>query len=293
VLCWPAFPLAPPPPPPVARLCSAASPLLWRGLTSHPRASSASAPRLPDADQARRTVPGRRRHLPVPVQGASVHARVSDRAGSPGARGGAPVRVAFRQQNCVGTRISWISRLNGWPARSPADASTTPSRVTPHSSGPMWVATPSSQWTFTTYSWPVSRRTPLPTTSGHHARTGRPIFGVASCGLDLAVKTSDHSWGRQQRAYDPIPQPSWQHPGGWAPGQKGRSADAMLPLTPQAARGVPRRRPAGRPGSTASCGPKSSGSAGTPYSASGPPRHDCPLGGNSCRARRAPRWPGR
>ena len=26
--------------------------------------------------------------------------------------------------------------------------------------GPMWLATPSSQWTFTTYSLPVSRRTP-------------------------------------------------------------------------------------------------------------------------------------
>ena len=28
-----------------------------------------------------------------------------------------------------------------------------------HGSGPMWFATPSSQWTFTTYSLPVSRRT--------------------------------------------------------------------------------------------------------------------------------------
>ena len=43
---------APPPPLPVARPCSAASLLLWRSLTSHARASSASVPHLPDADQS-------------------------------------------------------------------------------------------------------------------------------------------------------------------------------------------------------------------------------------------------
>ena len=36
-----------------------------------------------------------------------------------------------------------------------------PSRTTAHGSGPMWIATPSSQWTCTTYSLPVSRRTPI------------------------------------------------------------------------------------------------------------------------------------
>src|SRR5271154_1549622 len=44
-------PLAPPTPLPVARLCSSASQLLWRGQTSHDRRSSATAPHLPDADQ--------------------------------------------------------------------------------------------------------------------------------------------------------------------------------------------------------------------------------------------------
>src|SRR5262249_23687657 len=48
---WPP-PFAPPPPLPVARHCSAASLLLWRSLTSHARASSASVPHLPDADQS-------------------------------------------------------------------------------------------------------------------------------------------------------------------------------------------------------------------------------------------------
>src|SRR5437870_89031 len=42
---------------------------------------------------------------------------------------------------------------------SPADASSLPSRPATHGSGPMWIATPSSQWTCTTYSLPVSRRT--------------------------------------------------------------------------------------------------------------------------------------
>ena len=44
-------PFAPSLPLPVPRFCSATSSLLWRGLTSHARASSASAPRLPDAGQ--------------------------------------------------------------------------------------------------------------------------------------------------------------------------------------------------------------------------------------------------
>src|ERR1700761_935061 len=54
VLCWFAF--LPVPAlrstgsSPVARLCSLASLLLWRDQTSRVRASSASTPRLPDAD---------------------------------------------------------------------------------------------------------------------------------------------------------------------------------------------------------------------------------------------------
>ena len=45
-------PLAPPAPPPVARLRSSASQQLMAGLTSHARSSSATAPRLPDADRS-------------------------------------------------------------------------------------------------------------------------------------------------------------------------------------------------------------------------------------------------
>jgi len=52
-------------------------------------------------------------------------------------------RVAFRFGNIVGTRDNALSRLNGQPARSPADASPNPSRGTAHGSGPVWIATPS------------------------------------------------------------------------------------------------------------------------------------------------------
>src|SRR3954462_2329495 len=51
-----------------------------------------------------------------------------------------------------------LSRLDGWPARSPADASPLASRPDTHGSGPTWIATPSYR-TLTDYSWPVSRRT--------------------------------------------------------------------------------------------------------------------------------------
>ena len=52
-----------------------------------------------------------------------------------------------------------LSRLDGQPARSPADASPTPSRMPAHGLGPMWFAIPSSSGTCTPYSLPVSRRT--------------------------------------------------------------------------------------------------------------------------------------
>ncbi len=56
-------------------------------------------------------------------------------------------------------RMKAISRLNGWPMRSPVNASPVSSRAPAHDSGPMWLAAPSSLWTFTTCSLPVSRRT--------------------------------------------------------------------------------------------------------------------------------------
>ena len=93
--------------------------------------------------------------------------------GRSGACESAPARVAFRLWNGVGTRDKDLSRLNGWPARSPTDASPAPSRVPAHGSGPMRFATPSSQRTFTVYSLPVSRRTPQ-----IHSLCGRRIFST-------------------------------------------------------------------------------------------------------------------
>src|SRR5258708_9597391 len=65
--------------------------------------------------------------------------------GRPNARDDAPRRVAFHDLHGVGTQNRKLSRLNGWPMRSPVNASLRPSRVTAHDSGPMWIATPSSQ----------------------------------------------------------------------------------------------------------------------------------------------------
>ena len=66
----------------IAPLCSSTSQLLRRSLTSRARASSATAPRLPDADR-NGIAAGQTRDLPVPVQEASARARFSDHAGLP------------------------------------------------------------------------------------------------------------------------------------------------------------------------------------------------------------------
>ena len=42
---------------------------------------------------------------------------------------------AFRSVNDVGIRNKYLSRLNGWPMRTPADASDLPSRTSTHGSG--------------------------------------------------------------------------------------------------------------------------------------------------------------
>src|SRR5262249_50765826 len=78
--------------------------------------------------------------------------------GRPDARAVAPGCVAFRHLHSVGTQNETLSRLNGWPMRSPVNASPWPSPAAAHDSGPMWIATPSSQGTCTLYSLPVSRR---------------------------------------------------------------------------------------------------------------------------------------
>ena len=52
-------------------------------------------------------------------------------------RDNAAPRIAFQVRNPVGVRNLLLSRLNGQPAQSPADASPCPSRNTTHGSGAM------------------------------------------------------------------------------------------------------------------------------------------------------------
>src|SRR5262245_61169647 len=66
---------------------------------------------------------GRSRDLPVPTRGASVMPGSQTTPSSAGNRNIATADFAFRQVNHVGTRIYTVSRLNGWPIRSPTDAS--------------------------------------------------------------------------------------------------------------------------------------------------------------------------
>lgn len=156
---WPP-PLAPPAPHPVAWICSPASWLLWRSPTSLVRASSASAPRLPDAD---------RRQASLAAVGQEISRFPNkERMYMPGSltspdwvgtRDFAPSHVAFRVCDHVGTRIKNISRLNGWPVHTPVNASLYASRPTAHDSGTIWFANPLLSGTFTLYSLPVSRRT--------------------------------------------------------------------------------------------------------------------------------------
>src|SRR5215210_5672559 len=97
-------PFAPPTPRTVARRCSPASPLLWRGLTSPVRASSATAPRLPDADQTARGPVVGREISRFPCQERGCMPGSLTRPDRPGARASALDRVAFRFGNSVGIR---------------------------------------------------------------------------------------------------------------------------------------------------------------------------------------------
>jgi hypothetical protein len=65
-----------------------------------------------------------------------------------------PRTSAPRSICCLRNRGS-ISRLNTQPVPSPVNASTPSSRTTPHDSGPLWLATPSTCETFTHTTLPV------------------------------------------------------------------------------------------------------------------------------------------
>ena len=124
---WPP-PFAPPTPVPVARGRSPVSQLLWRGLTSRPRASPASAHHLPDAGQALLGLAGG--EISRFPRKELTHMLGSTTApGRPGARVGAPARVAFHSTHSVGVPRVLFSWLNTQPMRTPVNASPKPSRV--------------------------------------------------------------------------------------------------------------------------------------------------------------------
>ena len=69
--------------------------------------------------------------------------RVFDHAGLGGRSRYRASHVAFRVSDHVGLRVEDFSRLDGWPMRSPVNASPASSRIPAHDSGPVWFATPS------------------------------------------------------------------------------------------------------------------------------------------------------
>src|SRR5260221_689863 len=88
--------LAPPAPPPVAQVCSPASWLLRRGLTSLARASSASTPRLPDADRSQTAQAVKQEISRFPSKEGTYIPGSKTTHGRPSPRFIAPVRFAFR-----------------------------------------------------------------------------------------------------------------------------------------------------------------------------------------------------
>jgi hypothetical protein len=127
-----------------ARMCDFSRPAL-----------SATALCLPGTDHTALAC-GRARDLPVPAHRASAHARVSDRAGSSGgSRSRRPpsyLPLSRRRRHPEQTLAAdlCVSPVNASPRARGSPA---------HDSGSAWTATPSLQWTFTTYSLPLYRRT--------------------------------------------------------------------------------------------------------------------------------------
>ena len=156
VLCWPALPLAP-----VLGSTGSATDhsalfvgfvALRRSQTSRVRASSASTPRLPDADLGAFAL--RPNPRPPGSRAKSLHTCQGLRPRRAG-RALAITRPSMSPSVFMTTSAPetiLLSRLDGWPMHSPVNASSASSRIPTHNSGPMRFATPSSQRTFTAYS---------------------------------------------------------------------------------------------------------------------------------------------
>lgn len=132
VRCCPVFPLVPA----LGSTHSAAGFLtLFAGFLATMAGSHFSRPSIigynssPSRCGPVRAATGRPRDLPVPVQRASIRARVFDHAGSSGcSRLRAPPCCLPRSKPSRHPGFAQLSRLNGRPACSPADASPITSR---------------------------------------------------------------------------------------------------------------------------------------------------------------------
>ena len=110
---------------------------------------------FPDRPQGQRPT-GSHWGLPVLAHRASAHAQgLRLRGAGPPLASGATARVAFPTLQRGRRPGGVISELNGWPVRTPADAS--PAMLPPpaHDTGPWWLATPSMSDSFIPYSMPV------------------------------------------------------------------------------------------------------------------------------------------
>src|SRR6266849_178943 len=129
-------PLAPPTPQQIALPCSPASQLLRRGLTSHARASSATAPHLPDAGLGGRPVhrpnvrPPRFRRLPFVRDVFFDHGRASV------PRIAGPHMLPSTLLTGSASAVLWLSWLNGTPHTIAVYASPPPAPATTQHSQP-------------------------------------------------------------------------------------------------------------------------------------------------------------
>src|SRR5215468_1451481 len=94
-------------------------------------------------------------HLLLAGFTGAPHARVFDHAGSSERSRITRSSVSpSTYRTASAPEMMPLSRLDGWPMRSPVNASPVPSRLPAHDSGSMWFAIPSSWWTFTSYFLP-------------------------------------------------------------------------------------------------------------------------------------------
>src|SRR6478736_3945879 len=162
VLCWPAFPSAPA----LGSTGSAADcPALFVGFVATMAGSDFSRPCITGyGSSPSRCGPARQAPVGREISRFPRKERpcMPGSLTTPGRRALALTRPLVWPSVTVTTSAPGtvaLSRLDGRPARSPADASPGPSRGPTHGSGPVWLARPSLQRTCTSYSLPVSRRT--------------------------------------------------------------------------------------------------------------------------------------